>query len=447
MKLLAFVGKDARLLLRNRALLVALLLYPFLLALVLGAAFQEPPSTLDLAIVDLDKSGDTVEVGGTPVGVADLVDAARDFARIQRPANEADALRLLRAGDVDAVLIVPPAFMDDLSRLGSNATLRLVVDASDPVRAGVARSAIEGAVESFIDRIVQKKIDDVVELLRLTNEGGETTILLQPVDVLGIEVSLARLRDVRDTLPNGSAEAAKLDEVIGFLGFAQSFLGSSEQFLTTTAVPVRVQGEGLAVARPSLASIALPGALVLGVFWTGSLAAALLASRERETGAHRRLAAAPRALVPQIASKTIVALLAALLPAALVLLLGVLVLGASVVDPAMTLLALAVAALAAAALGGFAAAVARGTGSAALLAVLSLVPMLLLGGLFYPVAYMPATARFIANVLPVTLATDVLRGAMLRGSSLIELAAPLAGLAAVAAVLGVGIWGLGRRGP
>jgi ABC-2 type transport system permease protein len=445
MKLLAFLQKDARIVLRNRTLLAALILYPFLLALVLGAAFQEPPSTLDIAVVDLDRSGDTVDVGGTPVGVADLVAAARDFARIQRPATEEDALRLLRSGDVDAVLIVPTSFMDDLSRLGSNATLRLVVDSSDFVRASVARNAIEGAIDAFIEHIVQKKIDDVVELLRLTNDGGATTILLQPVDVLGIDGSLARLRDVRATLANGSAEAAKVDEVIGFLGFAQTFLGSSEQFLTTTAVPVRVQNEGLAVGRPNLASIALPGALVLGVFWTGSLTAALLAARERETGAYRRLAAAPHALVPQLASKTIIALLAALIPAALVLALGILALDANVTDPAMTLLAITLSALAAAAIGGLAAAIARGAGSAALLAVLSLVPMLLLGGLFYPVAYMPAAARAVAHVLPVTLATDALRGAMLRGSTITELAPTLTGLAAIAALCAGGIWVYGRR--
>src|SRR5439155_9583381 len=58
MTLLAHLGKDARLLLRNRALLVALLAYPFLLAIVLGAAFQSPPARLSLAVVDEDAGSD-----------------------------------------------------------------------------------------------------------------------------------------------------------------------------------------------------------------------------------------------------------------------------------------------------------------------------------------------------------------------------------------------------
>lgn len=437
--------KDLRLVVRNRPLLVALLAYPFVLALALGAAFQEPPQTLELAVVNRDDSGATVDLGGTQLSVGELLDAASSFANVHAAADEEAALRMLRQGDVDAALVIPPSFMEDLGRLGSNATLELIVDESDPVRAGVARNAVEGAVDTFVERIVQKKIDDVVELLRLTAEGGETQVLGAPVTILGIDGSIARLREVQATLPPESAEAAKVEEVIAFLEFASGFLGDSDRFLTTTAVPLEIQSRGLTTQEASLASVALPGALVLGVFWTGSLAAALLSARERETGAHRRLAAAPRSRAAQLASKTLVALLSALVPAAIVLAVGIAILDASVADPTTATLALALAALAAASIGALAAALARNTGGAALLAVLALIPMLLLGGLFYPIAYMPAPARAIASVLPVTLATDALRDTMLRASPLAELAIPLAGLAATAIALGAAAWAAGRR--
>jgi len=443
----ALLLKDLRLVLRNRALLAALLAYPFVLALALGAAFQEPPQTLALAVVNNDDSGATVDLGGTELSVNDLLDAAAPFAHVRRVASEEAALRLLRQGDVDAVLVIPPAFMEDLARLGSGATLGLVVDESDPVRASVARNAIKGAVDAFVERIVQKKIDDVVELLRLTTEGGATQLLGTRIDVLGIDGSLERLNETKAALPPNSAEAAKVQEVVDFLLFARTFLGNSERFLTTTAIPLQVQTRGLTTEQPSLASVALPGALVLGVFWTGSLAAALLAARERETGAHRRLAAAPTRTVAILASKTLVSLVAALVPAAIVLVVGIVALGAHVADPAMATLALALAALAAASLGALAAALARNTGGAALIAVLALIPMLLLGGLFYPVAYMPAGAQAVARVLPVTLATDALRDAMLRATPFAEAAVPLAGLALTAILLGLATWAVGRRAP
>ena len=446
MQLGALLLKDVRLVVRNRALLVALLAYPFVLALALGSAFQEPPSTLDLALVNQDDSGATVDLGGTELSVDDLLEAAAPFATIHRAANEEAALRMLRAGDVDAALVIPPNFMDDLARLGSNATLQLIVDESDPVRASVARNAVEGAVDSFVERIVQKKIDDVVELLQLTAEGGATQLLGTRIDVLGIDRSIERLNETKNALPPNSAEVAKVQEVIDFLQFARTLLGNSERFLTTTAVPVQVAARGLTTQQASLASVALPGALVLGVFWTGSLASALLAARERETGAHRRLAAAPGSRASQLISKTLVALLAALVPAAIVLAVGIALLGAQVADPAMATLALALAALAAAGMGALAAALARNTGGAALLAVLALVPMLLLGGLFYPIAYMPPAAQAVARILPVTLATDALRDAMLRATPIGEALLPLAGLAITAIVLGAAAWAVGRRG-
>lgn len=440
MRLWALLAKDARLLLRNRALLAALLLYPFLLALVLGAAFQEAPARLDLAVVDGDPGG-RLDMGGETLGTQDLLDAAGAFARVQRASDEEAALALLRRGEVDAVLLIPDNFLRDLSTLGTNATLRLVVDESDPVRASVARNAVEGAVDAFVESVVQKKISEVQGLLDLTIEGGTTRVVFFDVHVLGIRESRARLQEVLATLDSASAEAGKLRDVISFLDFAESMLGNSQVYLTTTAMPATMQTSGLGAQDVKLSSIALPGALALGVFWTGALAASVLAARERETGAMRRLAAAPRARALQALSKALVAVAAALAPAAVLLALAFVVLDAQVASWPMTLLVLLLASLAAAALGSLAAGLARATSGAALLVVLALLPMLLLGGLFYPIAYMPAPARAVASLLPVTLATDALRGAMIRASPLVETLPALAGLAAFALVVGAaGAW-------
>lgn len=429
MKALALVGKDARILARNRPLLVALLVYPFVLALVLGAAFQEPPSTLALVVVD-DDAGSVVEVAGENLTTEDLILAAEPFADIVRVETLDDAVGRLRRGEADAVLHIPRGFLGDLAALGTNATMRLVVDESDPIRAGVAENAVEGAVDSFIEVIIQKKIDDIGVLIETVIRGGNVQVGLLDVDLIGIDEATRRLEAVEDQLPPGSDERARVTEVIDFMFTTRLALGSADRFLTTTAIPLRVETEGLASADTSLAAIALPGAVVLGVFWTGSLAAALLVARERETGVARRLAASPAATWLQTASKTLVAVLAALVPAAALVALGVAAFGLRVGDPALAAVVLLLTSLAAAALGGLCAAIARATSGAALLAVLALLPMILLGGLFYPVAYMPAAAQAVSRLLPVTLATDALRGALLRGSSATELAFALGGLAA-----------------
>src|SRR5581483_4990833 len=157
LKLLAHLAKDAKLLLRNRALLAALMLYPLLLVIVLGAAFQQPPQRLDLALVDHD-AGDALEVNGRNVTAADILASGTGFAHVQKAASDAAGLALLRNGDVDALLIVPGRFLNNLGTLGSNATLKLVVDESDPLRAGVVKNAVQGVLDDFIKGVVGEKI-------------------------------------------------------------------------------------------------------------------------------------------------------------------------------------------------------------------------------------------------------------------------------------------------
>src|SRR5439155_19148005 len=92
MTLAAHLGKDARLLLRNRALLVALLAYPFLLAIVLGAAFQQPPTKLSLVVVDQDSPDDALQVGNETLTSRDIVVAATSYADVKEVASEPDGL-------------------------------------------------------------------------------------------------------------------------------------------------------------------------------------------------------------------------------------------------------------------------------------------------------------------------------------------------------------------
>ena len=87
MKLFAHLGKDAKLLVRNKALLVGLMLYPLLLVGVLGAAFQQPPQKLDLALVNHD-SGDVLDVGGRNVTADDILSSGTGFAHVRKATTD-----------------------------------------------------------------------------------------------------------------------------------------------------------------------------------------------------------------------------------------------------------------------------------------------------------------------------------------------------------------------
>ena len=62
-----------------------------------------------------------------------------------------------------------------------------------------------------------------------------------------------------------------------------------------------------------------------------------------------------------------------------------------------------------------------------------------LGGILYPVAVLPPALQALGAILPITHALVVLRGAMLEGSVIVELAGPMAALTLTsAAFLGCG---------
>lgn len=68
----------------------------------------------------------------------------------------------------------------------------------------------------------------------------------------------------------------------------------------------------------------------------------------------------------------------------------------------------------------------------------------LLGGVLYPVASLPAVAQYAAALLPITHALEAMRGALIGGRSVAELAGPLTGLAIFAAVvLPLALWTFG----
>src|SRR5581483_973841 len=173
------------------------------------------------------------------------------------------------------LLILPGRFLNNLGTLGSNATLKLVVDESDPLRAGVAKNAVQGVLDDFIKGVVGEKIRGVEGLLNLTVNGGSTVVLGAQVDILGIQAARERLNEVKADLPPNSPDVQRVQDVIAFLDFAGGVLGNSERYLTTTALPLRVDRWAPASRATRVPSSPPPGPIGRGVFGRGARAAAL----------------------------------------------------------------------------------------------------------------------------------------------------------------------------
>jgi ABC-2 type transport system permease protein len=180
----------------------------------------------------------------------------------------------------------------------------------------------------------------------------------------------------------------------------------------------------------------VPGLVGVILTFTLVLMTALAIARERERGTIEALIASPVRPHELIAGKLLPYIVIGYIQMTLVLALGALLFG---IDPGGRLAELyLVAALFIAAnlsVGLVFSTIAQSQGQAMQLAVFFLLPNVLLSGFMFPVAAMPAVARWISEALPLTHFLRVVRGMILKGASTGELLPEIAALAVLLAVL------------
>ena len=131
---LLLLRKDAVLLRRSPALLLVLVVYPILVALLVALALQSDERRPDVAVVNLDTSGRTVDVGGNRLSIDDYIDRLAEDVDVRRLDAEA-AADALDAGRVSAVLTIPEGFISDLQSGVRQPALRLAASRRSPIEA------------------------------------------------------------------------------------------------------------------------------------------------------------------------------------------------------------------------------------------------------------------------------------------------------------------------
>jgi ABC-2 type transport system permease protein len=233
------------------------------------------------------------------------------------------------------------------------------------------------------------------------------------------------------------------------------------EFARELLAPLRQGGADLRVERPFAVereAVSAAGALADNayghsfcgmtlqylLFW--GMDSGLLLLRERRQGIWRRLRAAPITRTTLVAGKALATALVALAQIAVTFGVGRLVFGVSVNgSPAGFCALVLAAALLSAATGLLVAALGGSEGRARSLAVLAILTLSLLGGLWLPSFLLPAWAQRAALALPTTWAARGLEGVTWQGmgtGSALRCAAAVLGFSAL--FLLIALWGLAR---
>jgi ABC-2 type transport system permease protein len=436
--------KDLQILRRSPLLVGLLVVYPVVIALLIGFALSRAPEKPRVAVLDeLPAGATTIDLGGQRVDISAYFKDLFDAVTVVHVDSRAQALADVRSGTVLATIVIPADFTTRLSSGLQSAEVDVIYN-GDAVEQSFVQSTIAAKLSAANTALATQLAGVAGGYVDVLRAGGHLNALGASIDVLGLSSANSDLDAALAGLPADSPARARLLPVARFTSLGAADLGLAKLLLDTIANPIAVQTSLLAGRRTPLDEFAVPLAVAISLMFVCVLLAAGMLSLEREANTFARLT---RGLVSGTAVLVEKALLAA--GCAALLSLGMLCgIGAFVhLDWGrlpLWVAALAASALAFAALGVAIGSLAREVRAASLLAFLLVLPLAFMalvprgsvsGGLYDVIGVISAVFPFKAGL-------DAIDAAVNASSP--GLAASVAHLAAVI-VLFAGAARLGLR--
>lgn len=230
--------KDVRVLLRTPALLVVLVVYPLVIAALLGLVAGYASSKPRVGFVDLDGLPAKLVVGNHAFDVRHTIDeVARNVTLVRL--GEADAQRQLNDGKVVAVITVPPGFVATLQQMVQSPKLEVSV-----TRGGTAprvRQQIDALVYTLNRKLQRAYIDANLTYIRLLLHGGSGKFIGRNFNLLGLD----RTAKLLAQLPQGE----RTRRIEDFVHDARLALAQTDDALRATATPIVLDEQPDRVAR------------------------------------------------------------------------------------------------------------------------------------------------------------------------------------------------------
>jgi len=368
--------KDLRVLGRSRGLVAILIGYPVIIAILLALALSGGDRRPSVAFVNLDQQGRTVLVGNDRLSVDDYaskIEQDVDLKRLDPPG----AQQALADGKVSAILTIPDNFVSDLQSGIKSPVVTLQTNPRNPIEAQAIERNMEAAVFRLNQALATAYVDQVLNLVKLVQEGGDVQIFGRAGKLEGLASSARVLRQVERQLIKAKqpALAKRLADLNDFIDGVNTNLDLAKPAARSIASPIRLDIQSGAPGREPLSALGIAAALVVGLGLLGVLLSAALLSAEREDGVLSRLG---RGLVGPgtiITQKAVLSALATLVVGMVLLGVVALTTSVSVGRWAIWVLALVVAGLAFGAFGLLIGALARETRTALLAALMITLPL------------------------------------------------------------------------
>ncbi|MBN1530653.1 MAG: ABC transporter permease [Thermoleophilaceae bacterium] len=282
--------KDLRILRRSPLLVSLLVLYPIVIAVLIGFAVSRGPDKPEVAFYnELPASAGTLELGGRKIDLTDESNQIFDSIKPVQVKSRAEAIQKVKDGDVLAAIIVPKDLTERLQSGLESGVVKVYYNAEDPAKKQFVENTIKAQVQRANAALTKRIAEEALRLLDLISTGGDYRFLGQDIGILGLRESEAILRNARAELPRSSPQRDEIDRVLGFAKLARDNLSFSDDVLAVVGEPIKVSAESLQGGRNSLSSFAVALSVAVSLMFITLLLAAGALALEREENAFPRL--------------------------------------------------------------------------------------------------------------------------------------------------------------
>jgi ABC-2 type transport system permease protein len=280
--------KDLRILRRSPLMVSLLVIYPIVIAVLIGFALSRGPDKPKVAFYNgLSASASTVELGGRTINLADEEGALFSDVQVVKVDSRAAVVKKVRDGDVLAGIVIPKDIASDIQSTLESGKLQVFYNSEDPAKQAYVENTIDAQVKAANATLTRSIAKEALDLLDLIGTGGVYTFLGRDFDVLGLQRAKTILEDARGSVP--ASKRAELDEVIDFMDLARDNLSFSDDVLNVVGEPIKVSAKSLDGGTTSLDDFAVALAASVSLMFITMLLAAGMLAIEREENAFPRL--------------------------------------------------------------------------------------------------------------------------------------------------------------
>jgi ABC-type transport system involved in cytochrome c biogenesis permease component len=288
--------KDLQILRRSPLLVVLLIVYPVVIALLVGLALDRPPEKPKVAFANLVPPGQSgFSVGGRQLDVADY--APRLFEAIDpiRVDSREEAIEKVRSGEALGALVLPADATDRLRRTlalggGEPPTVEVYYNASDPLKRELVESTIRARLAEANDALSDAVLAEAAGYIDVIVTGGRVALpLVGEIDILGLRRSRTIIEAAAASLEEDAPERIALGQVARFARLAADNLDVSKPILAAIGQPVRVKQTNVGGSESTLSAFFVAVAVTVSLMFITLLLAAGMLALEREEHAFGRL--------------------------------------------------------------------------------------------------------------------------------------------------------------